>query len=253
MIDLKGKKAIVTGGGTGIGKGIALALADAGADVVVHYGSNCEGAQEVVRYLEEKGQKGIAIKADLLKKEQIVPFIQEAADFFHQKIDILVNNAGHLVKRVPVEEMSEELWHQILDINVTSTFLVSQQTIPYMKEDGGKIINMTSVAAHNGGGPGAAAYAASKAATLTFSKALAKEVAPYQINVNSVSPGFIGKTPFHDTFTTNEGRVNTVKSIPLQREGVPKDVAGAVLYLASDLANYITGETIEINGGMYMR
>ncbi|MCT8139261.1 glucose 1-dehydrogenase [Anaerobacillus sp. CMMVII] len=253
MIDLQGKKALVTGGGTGIGRGIALALAKAGADVVVHYGSNAKGAEEVVRLIEDMGRQSLAVQGDVLKKDDITAFMKETAAFFNHELDILVNNAGHLVQRAPVEEMSEELWHRIMDVNVTSTFLVSQQAIPLMKTTKGKIVNMTSIAAHNGGGPGAAAYAASKAAVLTFSKALAKELAPHSITVNAVSPGFIGQTPFHDTFTTSEGRVNTVNSIPLKREGNPDDVAGAVLYLVSDLANYLTGETIEINGGMYMR
>lgn len=253
MIDLVAKKAIVTGGGTGIGKGIALALAEAGADVVVHYGSNRQGAEEVVNYLIEKGQKGVAIKADLLKQEEIYTFMQQASSFFNGEIDILVNNAGHLVERSTVEEMPVELWHKIMDVNVTSAFSVSKQAIPLMKHGGASIINMTSVAAHNGGGAGASAYAASKAAVLAFSKALAKELAPFHIRVNAVSPGFIGETPFHRTFTSPEGQENTIKGIPLQRAGLPKDVAGAVLYLASNLADFVTGETIEINGGMYMR
>ncbi|KHF41325.1 SDR family NAD(P)-dependent oxidoreductase [Halalkalibacter okhensis] len=253
MIDLKGKRALVTGGGTGIGRGIALSLAEAGADVVVHYGSNKKGAEEVVELIKARGQKALAVQGDVLIKKEVVSFMGEATTFFQQRLDILVNNAGHLVQRASIEEMPEELWHKIFDVNVTSAFLVSQQAISFMKENGGKIINMTSIAAHNGGGPGAAAYAASKAAVLTFSKALAKELASYNITVNAVSPGFIGNTPFHDTFTTKEGRTNAVKGIPLQREGNPADVAGAVLYLASDLADYLTGETIEINGGMFMR
>ena len=137
-----------------------------------------------------------------------------------------------------------------MDVNLKSTVFVSKRVLAGMKEKGyGRIINMTSVAAHNGGGPGSSIYAASKAAVLTFSKGLAKEVAASGITVNNVSPGFIGNTMFHATFTTDTARQATINGIPLQREGTPDDVAGAVLYLASNLAGYLTGETIEINGG----
>ncbi len=252
-MNLEGKKALVTGGGTGIGRGIALKLAEAGADLVVHYGSNRTGAEEVVEMITKMGRKAKAVQGDVLLKEDIIQVLGKTKEFFGGTLDVLVNNAGHLVQRSPVEVMSEELWHKIMDVNVTSTFLVSQIAIPLMKENGGSIVNMTSVAAHNGGGPGAAAYAASKGAVLTFSKALAKELAPHNITVNAISPGFIGDTPFHDTFTTEEGRINAVKGIPMQRAGKPEDVAGAVLFLVSELGSYLTGETIEINGGMYMR
>ncbi|GAA0376220.1 glucose 1-dehydrogenase [Bacillus horti] len=252
-VDLTGKKALVTGGGTGIGRGIAIGLAEAGADVVVHYGSNVSGAEETVAEIQKLGRQARAVQGNVKHKKEITSLMQEVEQFAQGKLDILVNNAGHLVQRSSVEEMSEELWHSIMDVNVTSTFLVSQQAIRLMKSHGGTIVNMSSVAAHNGGGPGAAAYAASKGAVLTFSKGLAKELAPYNIRVNTVSPGFIGETPFHDTFTTEEGRRNTVKGIPLGREGRPKDVLGAVLYLVSELGEYITGETIEINGGLFMR
>ncbi len=259
MIDLQGKKALVTGGGTGIGRSIALGMAEAGADVVVHYGKNREGAEEVVRLIEGFDCKSRSVQADVLKSGDIDKLAAETAAFFNEELDILVNNAGHMVQRATIEEMSEELWHKVIDVNVTSTFLVTKAVLPLLKAAkkeggiGGKVVNMTSVAAHNGGGPGASAYAASKAAVLTYSKALAKELAPSHITVNAVSPGFIGNTPFHNTFSTAEGRTNTVKSIPLQRGGEPEDVAGAVLYLVSDLAGFLTGETIEINGGMYMR
>ncbi|MBS4208861.1 glucose 1-dehydrogenase [Bacillus sp. FJAT-50079] len=253
MIDVTGKKALVTGGGTGIGRSIALKLAEAGADVVVHYGSNRTGAEEVVKEIEQMGRKALAVQADVLKSNEIEALLKETETFFSGKLDILVNNAGHLVQRSSIEEMSEELWHKIIDVNVTSTFLVTQKAIPLMKENGGKIVNMASLAAHNGGGPGAAAYAASKAAIFTLSKGLAKELSAYNINVNTVSPGFIDETPFHTVFNTEEGRKNSVKQIPLNRGGKPEDVAGAVLYLVSDVSRFLTGETIEINGGMFMR
>ncbi|MDG5786217.1 glucose 1-dehydrogenase [Evansella sp. AB-P1] len=253
MIDLTGKKAFVTGGGTGIGREIALMLGEAGADVVVHYGKNKAGAEEVVEKIKGFGSNAFAVQGNVLIKDEIVSFMKDVSQFYNGELDILVNNAGDKVSRTPIEEMSEEHWHKVMDVNVTSTFLVTQQAIPLMKEKGGKMINMSSLAGYDGGGPGAAAYAASKAAIATFSKGLAKELAPYKINVNTVAPGLIGDTPFHDRFTTDESRMNTVKTIPLKREGTPFDVAGAVLYLASNLSDFLTGETIDINGGVNMR
>ncbi|MGY4688791.1 SDR family NAD(P)-dependent oxidoreductase [Salibacterium sp. K-3] len=251
-IDLSGKKALVTGGASGIGREIALGLAEAGADVAVHYGSNQKGAQEVKETITKMGRECITIQADMLKTEDIDRLFGELDTSFSSRLDILINNAGNMVKRSPVEDMQEELWRQVIDLNLTSAFLVSQRVIPMMKDNGGNIINMTSLAAQNGGGPGAAAYAASKGGLMTFTKGLAKELAP-DVTVNNVSPGFIGETAFHDTFTSDEGRKQTVANTPLKREGTPKDVLGTVLYLVSDYGGFVTGETIEVNGGVLMR
>lgn len=250
--NLTGKKALVTGGASGIGREIALGLAEAGADVAVHYGSNKTGAEEVKEKITNMGRECVTIQADVLKTDEVDQLFTAMREEFSSKLDILINNAGNLVKRSSIEDMSEELWHQVMDLNVTSAFLVSQRTIPMMKENGGKMVNITSLAAQNGGGPGACAYAASKGALMTFTKGLAKELAPH-ITVNNVSPGFIGETAFHDTFTSDEGRKNTVNSTPLKREGTPKDVFGAVYYLVSEYGDFVTGETIEVNGGVLMR
>lgn len=252
-INLQGKNALVTGAGSGIGKKVAIDLANCGANVVVHYGSNKQGAEEAVQQIQAFGVKSMALQADVLKKEEIDTLVQKTADFLGGSIDILVNNAGGLVKRTLVEETEEELWHHIIDLNLTSAFLVTKAVIPYMKKSGGAMINMTSLAAQNGGGRGAIPYATSKAGLMTFSKGLAKELAPFNIRVNNVSPGLIGETSFHDTFTPNADRQKTVEGLPIKREGTPADVSGAVLYLASDLSSYLTGETIEINGGALMR
>ncbi|SFO95390.1 3-oxoacyl-[acyl-carrier protein] reductase [Salibacterium halotolerans] len=251
-IELDQKKALVTGGASGIGREIALGLAEAGADVAVHYGSNQKGAEEVKEIITNMGRQCIIVQADMLKTEEIDNLFDAVENEFDGTLDILVNNAGNMVERSSVEEMREALWRQVIDLNLTSAFLVSQRAVPMMKENGGRIINMTSLAAQNGGGPGAAAYAASKGGLMTFTKGLAKELAP-NVTVNNVSPGFIGETAFHDTFTSDEARKNIVSSLPLKREGTPKDVLGTVFYLVSDYGSFITGETIEVNGGALMR
>ncbi|KRE58332.1 SDR family NAD(P)-dependent oxidoreductase [Paenibacillus sp. Soil750] len=253
-INLTGKIALVTGSNAGIGRAIALALASNGAKVGVNCLNNVAQGQEVVAEIQALGGEAVLVQADVTNVEQIDRLVSEVEQALGGTIDILVNNAGHLVQRVPNVDMSEEMYDRIMDVNLKSTVFVSKRVLAGMKEKGyGRIINMTSVAAHNGGGPGGSVYAASKAAVLTFSKGLAKEVAASGITVNNVSPGFIGNTMFHATFTTDAARQATINGIPLQREGTPDDVAGAVLYLASNLAAYVTGETIEINGGMMMR
>jgi 3-oxoacyl-[acyl-carrier protein] reductase len=168
-------------------------------------------------------------------------------------IDILVNNAGYMVGRVPVAEMSDEHWHNVIDVNLNSAFYCSRAVLPYMRSAWGRIVNMSSLAARNGGGPGAVAYAAAKAGLLGLTRGLAKELASQGITVNAVAPGLILETPFHETFNTEEGRQAAIAGIPLKRGGVPGDVAGAVLFLASDLAAFITGEITEINGGAWFK
>ena len=168
------------------------------------------------------------------------------------RLDILVNNAGGLVKREAIATMSEALWDEVMNINVRSTFLCCQAALPLMSgHNWGRVINLSSLAAHDGGGPGATHYAAAKAAILTFTKGFAKEVATQGITVNCVAPGLIN-TAFHDTFTTSQSRQGMVRNTPLAREGQPPDVANTVLFLASDLSAFITGETININGGLRM-
>lgn len=251
---LTGKIALVTGSNAGIGRGIALLLAANGAKVGVSYLNNKEQGEETVALIRQAGGQAELFQADVTDIEQIDRLVSDVEKAFDGTVDILVNNAGHMVKRVPTAEMTEDMYDKVLNVNFKSTVFMCKRVLPGMKAKGaGRIVNMSSVAAHNGGGPGSGIYAASKAAVTAYSKNLAKEVAGHGITVNLVSPGFIGQTAFHATFTTDEGRKATVNGIPLQREGTPDDVAGAVLYLVSDLAAYLTGETIEINGGMFMR
>lgn len=251
QIDLQGKHALVTGAGAGIGQAIAIELARSGAYVTVNYRSNEAGARETLDRIQQAGGSGQIAAADVSQEEHVDNLIKAVANQSPQ-LDILVNNAGGLVKRTRIGEMSEATWDEVMAINLKSTFLCCRAVQPLMKGHGwGRIINMSSVAAHDGGGNGATAYAASKAAIITFSKGLAKELAADGITVNCVAPGLIA-TAFHDTFSTPESRQAMVKNTPLAREGQSIDVASAVLFLASDLAEFITGETININGGMRM-
>ncbi|MEK8129845.1 3-oxoacyl-ACP reductase family protein [Paenibacillus filicis] len=253
-IDLTGKIALVTGSNAGIGRAIAILLAANGAKVGVNCLNNVAQGQQVVAEIQSAGGEAVLVQADVTDPAQIDRLVSEVEQALGGTVDILVNNAGHLIQRVPNTEMTEEMYDRILNVNLKSTVFMCKRVLGGMKEKGGgRIVNMTSVAAHNGGGPGSSIYAASKAAVMAYTKGLAKEVAAGGITVNNVSPGFIGNTMFHATFTPNAARQSTIAGIPLQREGTPDDVAGAVLYLASELASYVTGETIEINGGMMMR
>lgn len=250
-IDLKGKIALVTGAGSGIGRAIAIALAAGGAEVVVNYRTNEDGARETLGQITESGGSGYLVAADVARTEEVARLFDTIKERSGQ-LDILVNNAGGLVQRCKIADMSEELWDEVIGINLKSTFLCCRAALPLMKgKQWGRIINMSSLAAYDGGGNGATPYAASKAAIATFTKGIAKEVAADGITANSIAPGLIN-TAFHDTFTAPAARQNMVNNTPLAREGQPIDVANAVLFLASDLASFITGETVNVNGGQRM-
>lgn len=253
MSGLTGRVALVTGGDVGIGRATALALAQAGTDVAVHFHSNPARAEEVAREIEALGRRALTMQADLTKGDQVARTISETETHFG-RIDILVNNAGGLLARTPLVGMTEQFFHDVMNVNVLSTFLCCQAVATGMiARRSGSIINLSSLAAHNGGGPGASVYSAAKAAIIALTKAYTKELAPHGIRVNAVSPGLIGGTPFHNTFTSPEAFANTIKTIPLGRAGEPDDVAQLITFLASEASSFITGETIEINGGMYYR
>jgi 3-oxoacyl-[acyl-carrier protein] reductase len=245
------KVVVVTGASSGIGKATALEFARSGASVVVHYNKNEEGAAQVLNEIQSIGQRAIIVGGDLSEKTNVDKLIAATREAF-DTIDILVNNAGTLVERRGMLTMDEELWDRVQEVNLKSAMLCTVGAISIMKEKGyGNIINMTSVAARNGGGFGSAAYSAAKAGMLTFTKSLAKELAPYGILVNAVAPGVI-TTPYHDNYSTDEARKGFASATPLKREGTPGEVAYGVLFLASDQASFITGETLEINGGILM-
>ncbi|MEM5948279.1 3-oxoacyl-ACP reductase FabG [Spirochaetia bacterium 38H-sp] len=249
-IDLSGKTAFVTGGGVGIGAGIAHALAESGAKVAITYYSHRENAEKTADEIKQKGGEAVIFKLDASNSDEVNKVVPEVAKALGGKIDILVNNAGHLIGRVDVSEMSDEHWHKVIDTNLSSAFYVTRAVLPFMPE-GGRIVNMASLAARNGGGNGAVAYAASKAGILGFTRGLSKELAPRKITVNALAPGFIVNTPFHETFTGQDKYDGIIQRIPLQRAGTPADVAGAVLYFVSDLGAWVTGQVAEINGGSW--
>ena len=250
-IDLKGRRALITGGNIGIGRGVAIALARCGADVAVTYFSHQQEGEETVQMIEGMGGKGHAFQLDATDSAQVNEVVDQVAETLGGHIDILMNNAGHLVGRSTIEEMSDEHWHRTMDVNASSTFYSTRAVLPYMNTGWGRIVNMSSLAARNGGGDGAVAYAASKGAIIAYTRGLAKEVAGKGITVNAVAPGLILETPFHENFNTDAGIQAAVNATPLKRGGTPADVAGAVIYFVSELGAFITGEIVEINGGLY--
>ena len=251
--ELEHTVALVTGASGGIGRATAVELARRGADVAVHYLRNEAGATETVAAISALGRAAQAFRADVSRREDVLALVDAVLKRF-SRIDVLVNNAGDLIERRPLVEMSEDLWRQVIDLNLTSTFFVSQAAAPGMvARKRGTIVNMSSLAAHNGGGPGALAYAAAKGGVISLSKAMAKELAPHGVRVNCVAPGLIGETQFHARYTSPEVFEATARSVPLGRAGTPEDVARVIVFLAGPGSTYLTGETIEINGGLLMR
>lgn len=248
-IDLTGKSALVTGGNIGIGREIALELAEAGADVAVTYLTH--SGDEVIARIKKMGRQGLALSLDATDSVQVKQRVAEAAQALGGKLDILVNNAGGLISRTATGEMSDEHWHKVINLNLSSAFYCSRAVLEYMNSGWGRIINISSLAGQNGGGVGSVAYATSKAGMIGLTRGLAKELAPRGITVNAVAPGLILDTPFHETFTPPAAQKAAIEGIALKRPGYPSDVAGAVLYLVSDLAAFVTGDTISINGGAW--
>ena len=246
-----GEVAWVTGSSTGIGRAAAVGFAEQGRRVAVHYNSSEDQAREVVGKIEEAGGDALLLKGDVSNSGDVKRMVGEIEDRYG-RLDVLVNNAGGLIERRTLEEMTEDLWDRVMEVNLKSAYLCSQAVLPMMKRQGkGKIINVTSVAARNGGGPGSVAYATAKGGVSTLTRAMAKELISEGILVNGIAPGII-TTPFHDRYTPPEVRERMTKSIPIGREGTPEETAGAVLFLASPAADYLVGEIIEVNGGQLM-
>jgi len=252
-VSLTNKVALVTGASGGIGRATAVELARRGASVLVHYFRSEKGAAETADAVRAAGTRAEVVSGDLTRWEDARRLVASAQTLLGG-LDILVNNAGDLIERRGLLEMDTELWHRVFDTNVTSTFFCTQAAAPGMIERRrGVIVNLSSLAAHNGGGPGAFAYATAKGAILSFSRATAKELAPHGIRVNCVAPGLIDNTAFHGRFTPREAFENIARTIPVGRAGSPEDVARVVAFLAEDDSAFLVGETIEVNGGMWVR
>jgi 3-oxoacyl-[acyl-carrier protein] reductase len=248
-VDLSGKVAVVTGGARDIGAAVVRALAGAGAAVAVNYNSSADRANALVDEVKASGGRAVAVQADVARPEGAAKLVAETRAAFGDRIDVVVNNAGGLVARRKLAEIDSAFWDEVMNLNAKSVFLVTQAAAPHLA-DGGAVVNLSSLAAHDGGGAGAMVYAASKGAVLTLTRALAKELAPRKIRVNAVSPGMIATT-FHDVHTPQAAREATAARTLAGRQGTSEDVANAVLFLASDMSAYLTGESIEINGGLY--
>lgn len=248
---LNGKNVLVTAGAQGIGESITRHFIDNGANVAIHYFSSADTANKLVEYATSKGQKAIAISGDLTKEADANVLVEKTIEALGG-LNILINNAGSLVARRMLNEMEAEFWHKVMDINMTSMMFVTKAAAPYLgKNDNSSIVNLASLAGRKGGHPGSLVYSTSKGAILTFTRALSTELGAQGTRVNAVSPGLILGTSFHNTHTTKESAAETTAGIPIQRAGNAADVARAVLFLASEYDGFITGATLDINGGVY--
>jgi len=250
--ELKGKTALVTGASRGIGAATAITLARAGVSrVVIHYGGYREGAEETLALVEGAGAEADLASGDLGTPQGIHDFIADLK-VTAPEIDILINNAGSLVQRAKLAEFTPELFDRVMNLNVKSVYFISQAVAPYMiSKESGVIVNVSSIAARNGGGPGATIYAAAKAAVSTITKGMAKELAPRGIRVNAVSPGTVDNH-FHEVFSNRQILDSVVAQTPAGTLGTNEEVADTILFLCSNASRYIYGQTIEINGGMFM-
>jgi 3-oxoacyl-[acyl-carrier protein] reductase len=250
MNDLKGKAVLITGASSGIGAGCARALGAFGARVAVHYNSSKSAAEEVVADILKSGGEAFALQGDLRHSAQCEHVVTEVAARLGQ-IDVLINNAGSMVQRLLITELTDESFNDIIDLNVRSMMMCTKHAVGHMKH-GGSIINVTSIAARTGGGPGALTYAASKGFISVATKGLARELVSRNIRVNAVAPGVI-QTPIHAKFSTPQSLETMRQGIPMARLGTVDECVGAFIYLASQqLSSYVTGQVLEVNGGQYM-
>lgn len=248
--DFANKTALITGSSRGIGAATAIALARRGAArFILHYGSHREGAEQTLAAVRDAGAEGCVMQADLSQVSGIHSFIDRLAKN-GAGVDILVNNAGSLVQRAGLFELTDDLYDRVMNLNVKSAWFITQAVATQMVQNrSGAIVNVSSIAARNGGGPGATVYAAAKAAVSCMTKGWAKELAPQGVRVNAVSPGTVDNY-FHQQFSTKEILDQVVRMTPAGRLSTNEDVADVIVFLCSDASRYVHGQTIEINGGM---
>ncbi len=249
---LTGKKAFITGAEQGIGKETAKKLIEAGCDIYIHYFSGEEGPRELMALAEQQGCRAACGFADLTDEEDAARCVAQAAEFL-DGIDILINNVGGIIARKWLGEIEPHFWRTVIDVNMTTMLNVTQQALPWLKAapDGASIVNLASLAGRSGGHAGSLVYSTTKGAVLTWTRSLAAELGEHGIRVNAVAPGLILGTRFHDQHTTQASADQTIQAIPLGRAGTPEDVARVICFLASEYDGFVSGATIDINGGIY--
>jgi len=247
MINFDGEVALITGGSRGIGASVARMFAAAGGTVAITYVGREDAAKEVLKEVQKLGQKGIAVRGDVSVWTDVQRIVDEVLRNFG-RVDVLVNNAG-IWTYGQVDGMSDEVWERTIDVNLKGTFYMCRAVIPHMKQQGGgRIINISSTAGQRGEAFHSH-YAASKGGIISFTKSLAVELAPFNILVNSVAPGWVDTDMCEEVFGDPNYKEEVRKTIPLGRIAVPDDIAGPVIFLASHLARHITGEVLNVNGG----
>jgi len=248
---LAGRVALVTGAGVGIGRACAVALAKAGAVIGVHYNKSVDAARETLDAVEQAGSRGYLLQGDISDEAAANRIVDELVAQAG-RLDILFNNAGDPLRRSKLEDCPLELWKQAMDINVTGAFLITRRAIPHLRASGhGSIINNLSLSVQTGGAGGAGPYAAAKGALQVMTRTLSRELAP-QVRANAIMPGVV-ETRHHELFSTPERMEDYRKQTPLGRNSTAEEIAGAVLFLASDASSFMTGAVLDINGGRYLR
>ena len=251
FLGLRDKVVLVTGASSGIGAAAALLFGKCGARVALGFCRNEKGVEATRDEIRRFGGTAHSVRANVQSPEEIGSMVDEVTSLLGS-INILINNAGSLIERAALMAQTVTSWDSVMQLNMRSVFLLSQFVGNSMIKRGeGAIVNIGSIAARNGGGPGSGAYSAAKAGVITLTKSLAKELAPHGIRVNCVNPGVID-TPFHEAFSTPESMKNFTKMIPLGRVGTAIECANVIVFLASDAASYVIGESIEVNGGQLM-
>lgn len=246
--------ALVTGASSGMGYQIALALGQAGAKVGVHYRGNEKSAAGLCERIQQAGGKAIPLQADVSDPAQVKRLFDQLSSTFGPDLQLLVNNAGDWMDKSPIADCPLEQWDRMFNVNTRSVFLCCQQAARLMIQhgQGGSIVNMGSVAGHTGGGGGTVPYAAAKAAVHTFTRGLAKELAPHQVRVNAIAPGMVD-TPMIRGRVSAEAEKALTAATPLKRLARPDEFSAAALFLLSPASSFMTGEILEINGGLLMR